>query len=71
MSRRIRTLISTWPIASFAGLLLVGLTLGFAGCGADSPSEPSQQPGTPPGTGPSNATCCSCWVTRGTGDPRS
>jgi hypothetical protein len=56
MSRRIRTLISTRPIASFAGLLLIGLALGLAACDAGSPSEPSQPPGTPPGTSPSNAT---------------
>lgn len=56
MSRRIRTLISSRPILSFAGLLVIGLALGLVACDADSPSEPSQPPGTPPGTSPTNAT---------------
>jgi hypothetical protein len=56
MSRRLRTLARSHPLAAFAGLLLAGLALGLAGCDADSPSEPPQQPGTPPGTGGPSAT---------------
>jgi len=52
MSRRIQTLARNHPLAAFAGLLLAGLALGLAGCDADSPSEPVQQPGPPPGTDP-------------------
>lgn len=56
MSRRLRSLARNHPAASFAGLLLFGLSLGalaLGACSADSPSEPSQPPGTPPGTSPS------------------
>jgi hypothetical protein len=56
MSRRLRALARSHPLAAFAGLLLAGLALGLAGCDADSPSEPPQQPGTPPGTGGPSAT---------------
>jgi len=55
MSRRLSTVARSHPAALAGGLLLLGLALGLAGlggCSADSPSEPSQPPGTPPGSAP-------------------